>query len=53
MNETTQRHTERTSPDVTPRSERTRRLTNPNLTTNEYNEALALYLRLRQSLVGI
>jgi hypothetical protein len=42
-----------TSADFAIRSPRTRRLTNPNLSTVEYNEALALYLRLRQSLVGI
>jgi hypothetical protein len=32
---------------------RTRCLDDPSLSTGEYNEALALYLRLRHSLVGL
>jgi hypothetical protein len=32
---------------------RTRCLADPSLSTAEYNEALALYLRLRHSLVGL
>jgi hypothetical protein len=34
-------------------SVRTRCLDDPSLSTGQYNEALALYLRLRHSLVGL
>jgi hypothetical protein len=50
-NETMHRQIERaTAGDITPPE---KRLTNGRLSTGEYNEALALYLRLRVSLVGI